>query len=212
MLNFILNTNFKANSKTLKNKLSTALLALFFGCIGAHRFYLNQDRKGYKYLYLSISIIGLYLIRYFFDIDTKFTLILNYSLLAILFSIIVFDFFYFLIITDDKFDDKYNGYNGNTYFKEIQNEIDTYYRYIKNIDLIAIKNGDFKEGSYNGLIKELMDIYDKMINVPPAQIYLYRNDFHKLQDEINKINISLGDPKINYFNFFNTYLPNDDSF
>ncbi len=195
----------------MKNKLSTALLALFFGCIGAHRFYLNQDRKGYKYLYLSISIIGLYLVSYFFDIDSKFTLILKYSLITILLSIIVFDFFYYLIITDDKFDDKYNGYNGNTYFKEIQNEIDTYYRYIKNIDLIAIKNGDFK-GSYDSLIKELMDIYYKMINVPPSQIYLYRNDFHKLQDEINKINISVGDPKINYFNFFNTYLPDDDSF
>ncbi len=186
-------------------------MALFFGYLGAHRFYLDQDRKGYKYLYLSISIVGLYLTRYFFNIHDKFALILNYSLLVILISIIVCDFFYFLIITDDRFDDKYNGYNGNTYFKEIQNEIDTYYRYIKNIDLIAIKNGDFKEGSYYGLIKELMNIYNKMIKVPPAQIYLYRNDFHKLQNEINKINISLGDPKINYFNFFNTYLPDDDS-
>ncbi|MCL1655935.1 TM2 domain-containing protein [Elizabethkingia miricola] len=196
----------------MKNKLSTALLALFFGSIGAHRFYLNQDRKGYRYLYLSISIIGLYLVRYFFYKDSRIVLILNYILLVIFFSIIVFDFFYFLIITDNKFDDKYNGYNGNTYFNEIQNEIDTYYQYIKNIDLIAIKKGDFKEGSYNALIKELLDIYNKIINVSPSQIHLYRNDFHKLQDEINKINVSVGDPKINYFNFFNTYLPDDDSF
>ncbi|WP_408612423.1 NINE protein [Chryseobacterium fluminis] len=58
----------------MKNKLSTSLLALFFGYLGAHRFYLDQDRKGYKYLYLSISIVGLYLTRYFFNIHDKFAL------------------------------------------------------------------------------------------------------------------------------------------
>ncbi|WP_185205831.1 TM2 domain-containing protein [Chryseobacterium sp. C3] len=196
----------------MKNKISAALLALFFGYIGAHRFYLNQDKKGYRYLFLFSCIILFSTIIYFFNLKSYFILFSNYFLIALLVLIIVFDFFSFLIITDEKFDYAYNNYNSNTYFKEIQNEIDSYYQYIKTIDLIRIKNGDYKKGTYNDLIKELMNIYEKMVNVPVSEMKFYWTEFNKLQNEINKINISVGDPKINYFTFFTTYLPEDDSF
>jgi TM2 domain-containing membrane protein YozV len=195
----------------LKNKISAALLALFFGYIGAHRFYLNQDKKGYKYLFLFTLILSFSAIIYLFNLQNSFILFINYSFITLLLLFVVFDFFSFLTISDDKFDDKYNDYNHNTYFKEIQNEIDSYYQYIKTIDLVKIKNGDYEKGAYNDLIKQLFDIYEKMTNVPVSEMKLYWNEFNKLQNEINKINISVGDPKINFFNFFTTYLPEDDS-
>ncbi|MDQ0594616.1 TM2 domain-containing membrane protein YozV [Chryseobacterium ginsenosidimutans] len=199
-------------NKILKNKISAALLALFFGYTGAHRFYLNQDKKGYKYLFSFTLIILLSTVIYLFDLKNHFILFSNYLLVVLIILLVVSDFFSFLIITDEKFDDKYNGYNSNTYFKEIQDEIDSYYKYIKTIDLIKIKKGDHKKGAYNDLIKELINIYEKMITVPVSEMKLYWNEFNNLQNEINKINISVGDPKINYFTFFTTYLPENDSF
>lgn len=67
----------------MKSKLVTALLALFLGAFGIHRFYLGQYKKGFLYLIFCFTLIP--------------TLISFY------------DFFSFLLISEDKFNMKYNN-------------------------------------------------------------------------------------------------------
>ncbi|MCX8523961.1 TM2 domain-containing protein [Chryseobacterium formosus] len=193
----------------MKNKISTSLLALFFGWLGAHHFYLNNEKKGYKFMVLSVLIIALIIFQYFIPINVIKVIML--ILTVILLILVAFDFIYFLTISDEIFDEKHNVYSLNTYSREIQKEVDSYYLYVKKTDLEQIKYGSFPQGSYNALLQELLIIYEKMINVKPSQIILYKNNFSTLQNQINKINTSIGDPEINYFNFFYTYFP-DDSF
>lgn len=85
----------------MKNKTTTALLAFFLGGIGVHRFYLGQTLKGILYLVFSWTFIP---------------------------SIIAFiDFIAFLIMDEEKFNNRYNeGYEvtGTTkeYIQQVQEE------------------------------------------------------------------------------------------
>jgi TM2 domain-containing membrane protein YozV len=67
----------------MKSKLATALLALFLGTFGIHRFYLGQYGKGALYLLFCWTFIPT--------------------------VISIYDFFSFLLISEDKFNMKYNN-------------------------------------------------------------------------------------------------------
>ncbi|WP_167295801.1 TM2 domain-containing protein [Pedobacter sp. SG908] len=70
----------------MKNKFTTALLALFFGGIGIHRFYLGQTRSGLLYLLFCWTFIPL--------------------------AIALFDFFAFLFMSEQKFNSAFNYNTG----------------------------------------------------------------------------------------------------
>src|SRR5690606_24395346 len=85
----------------------------------------------------------------------------------------IFDFFYFLIITDEKFNDKYNTYIHSNNFKLLQKEIDNYNQYIQETDLDFIKNGQHRTGSYNYVFQNLIASYQLIVNSPPTDIKKY---------------------------------------
>ena len=81
----------------MKNKIIAALLAFFLGEWGIHKFYLNEQKQGKKYLIwcivgvlLSIAIIGL-------------------IPLIILFFAKIIDGIGLLFMSDEEFDEKYNN-------------------------------------------------------------------------------------------------------
>jgi len=67
----------------MKNKTTTAILAFFLGGIGVHRFYLGQTMYGVLYLLFCWTLIP--------------------SLIAFI------DFIVFLVMTEEKFNEKYNN-------------------------------------------------------------------------------------------------------
>jgi len=67
----------------MKSKLTTAILALFLGGIGIHRFYLGQTGKGFFYLLFCWTFIP--------------------SVIAVI------DFIGFLLMSENKFNMKYNN-------------------------------------------------------------------------------------------------------
>ncbi|WP_035727716.1 NINE protein [Eisenibacter elegans] len=73
--------------KEKKNKYVAAILAGFFGSFGVHRFYLGQNSMGVGYLLGTFSIIGLPIV----------------SLISWV------DLIGFLIMPEDRFDERYNG-------------------------------------------------------------------------------------------------------
>lgn len=66
----------------MKNKTTTAVLALFLGGLGIHRFYLNQNKLGLLYLVFCWTFIPAF--------------------------IAFVDFILFLIMSDNEFNRKYN--------------------------------------------------------------------------------------------------------
>lgn len=66
----------------MKNRIATALLALFLGGIGIHRFYLNQPGKGILYLIFCWTFIP--------------------AIVALV------DFIIFITMDDETFNEKYN--------------------------------------------------------------------------------------------------------
>lgn len=86
----------KVRSKGGKNKIVAALLALFLGTFGVHKFYLGNTGLGI--LYLSWSIISFILMFIFIGY-------LTYGILGIVCFI---DFIVLLVMSEDKFDTKYN--------------------------------------------------------------------------------------------------------
>ena len=81
----------------MKNKIIAALLAFFLGEWGIHKFYLNGQKQGKKYLIwcivgvlLSIAVIGL-------------------IPLIILFFAKIIDGIGLLFMSDEEFDEKYNN-------------------------------------------------------------------------------------------------------
>lgn len=185
----------------MKNKISTALLALFLGYLGAHQFYLNRIKKGYYYFFSSVFICVLfYLKTKISSLDNSYFDLFTKVLLTFFLLILVIDFIAFLIIDDKTFYEKYNDYASNTYFKEIQIEIDRYYEYVKATDLRYIINTDgFVEGSYNYLLKQLIEVYTIVTNSHPDDIRLHMGKFRELEKQLNKLNEEWNNPKINYF-------------
>lgn len=59
-----------------KNKTVAGLLALFFGTLGIHKFYLGNKKMGVIYLIISITIVGLILTALFsiYDAVVLFTM------------------------------------------------------------------------------------------------------------------------------------------
>lgn len=72
----------KVESKDLKNKTTTALLAFFLGGLGIHRFYLGQNGMGILYLIFCWTFIPAF--------------------------IAFLDFFIFIVMSEDRFNYKYN--------------------------------------------------------------------------------------------------------
>jgi len=70
----------------MKSKFTTALLALIFGGLGIHRFYLGQTKSGLLYLLFCWTFIPL--------------------------IIAFFDFFCFLFMSEEKFNSAYNYRTG----------------------------------------------------------------------------------------------------
>ncbi|WP_299178031.1 TM2 domain-containing protein [uncultured Chryseobacterium sp.] len=70
----------------MKSKFITAMLALFLGGLGIHRFYLGQNKRGLLYLLFCWTLIP--------------------SLIACL------DFFFFIFMSEDKFRYQYNPNSG----------------------------------------------------------------------------------------------------
>lgn len=68
----------------MKNKVTAAIFALFFGSLGVHRFYLNQSGKGIMYLL--------------------------FCWFPVVWVIAFIDFFVFLFMNDEEFDRKYNAH------------------------------------------------------------------------------------------------------
>lgn len=131
-------------------------------------------------------------------------------LLIFFILILVIDIIAFLIIDDKTFDEKYNDYASNTYFKEIQIEIDKYYEYVKSTDLRYIMNTDESvEGSYNYLLRQIIEVYTIIVNSHPDDIHLHMGKFHDLEQQLNKLNGENNYPKINYFDYISTHLPDD---
>lgn len=74
------------HNKPAKNRLLAALLALFFGCLGVHKFYLGRPAAGVLYIFLTI---------------------LTAFILSAILSFI--DFIVLLCMDDDRFGVKYNS-------------------------------------------------------------------------------------------------------
>jgi len=75
-------TKFYQEFKIMKSKFTAAILALFLGGLGIHRFYLGQNTLGILYLVFCWTFIP--------------------ALIAL------FDFFIFIFMSEDSFNYKYN--------------------------------------------------------------------------------------------------------
>ncbi len=70
----------------MKKRIIAILLAFFVGLIGAHKFYLNQNGRGIMILLLTLTGVGM----------------------IVTVPWVVLDFFSLAMMSDDKFDKKYN--------------------------------------------------------------------------------------------------------
>lgn len=86
----------------MKQKIVAALLAFFLGVFGFHWFYVNDEKKGKKYLIWCI--VGLL---------TMF-IIIGFIPLIVLGILSLVDCFRFLLMSDDEFDEKYNKKSEHT--------------------------------------------------------------------------------------------------
>lgn len=73
--------------KIMKQRIFAILLCFFLGPIGAHKFYLNQNKKGLLILILTLTGIGL----------------------VISLPWVVIDFFKLILMSDEKFNEIYNS-------------------------------------------------------------------------------------------------------
>ena len=81
----------------MKQKIIAALLALFLGELGIHWFYLDDQKKGKKYLiWLIVGLLT----------SWAFIGLIPIVVLAIL---AIADCFKFLFMTDEEFNEKYNS-------------------------------------------------------------------------------------------------------
>jgi TM2 domain-containing membrane protein YozV len=82
-----------------KEKIVAALLAFFLGEWGIHKFYLNEQEEGKKYLiWCAVGIV-------------LAPIIIGLIPLIVLTVKKLIDCFTILFMTDDEFDEKYNGRN-----------------------------------------------------------------------------------------------------
>lgn len=65
------------------------------------------------------------------------------------------------------------------------------------------------EGSYNYLLRQLIEVYTIVVNSHPDNIHLHMGKFRELEQQLNKFNGELNYPKINYFDYISTHLPDD---
>ena len=91
----------------MKQKIIAALLAFFLGEWGIHKFYLNEQKQGKKYLIWCI--IGIVLSP----------IIIGLIPLVVLVVKKLIDCFSILFMTDQEFDEKYNSSNSK---REILND------------------------------------------------------------------------------------------
>lgn len=70
----------------MKQRIFAILLCFFLGLIGVHKFYLNQNKKGLLILVLTLTGVGL----------------------IISLPWVILDFFKLILMSDKKFNEKYN--------------------------------------------------------------------------------------------------------
>ena len=83
----------------MKEKIVAALLAFFLGEWGIHKFYLNEQKQGKRYLIWCV--IGIVLSP----------VLIGLIPLVVLLVKKLIDCFSILFMTDEEFDEKYNGRN-----------------------------------------------------------------------------------------------------
>ena len=83
----------------MKQKIIAALLAFFLGEWGIHKFYLNEQAQGKKYLIWCV--VGLLLSPILIGLIPLLVLVIKKLI----------DCFTILFMTDQEFDEKYNGSN-----------------------------------------------------------------------------------------------------
>lgn len=125
----------------MKSKVAAALLALFLGDLGIHRFYLGETGMGILYLFLGLigALTALIGIGLFF--------------LIVLCIICFIDFIRYLVMSDEKFDRKYN--NGCSYIPTYSAPVQQQPTYERKDEP---KQDPFKEKA--AAIKQLKELLD----------------------------------------------------
>jgi TM2 domain-containing membrane protein YozV len=83
----------------MKEKIIAALLAFFLGEWGIHKFYLNEQKQGKRYLIWCV--VGIVLVPVLIGLIPLIVLLVKKLI----------DCFSILFMTDEEFDEKYNGRN-----------------------------------------------------------------------------------------------------
>lgn len=78
--------NFFDIIKIMKQRIFAILLCFFLGLIGAHKFYINQNKRGLLILVLTLTGVGL----------------------IISLPWVILDFFKLILMSDKEFNEKYN--------------------------------------------------------------------------------------------------------
>lgn len=189
----------------MKNKTLAILLALLLGGIGGHQFYLGNNGKGILYLIFCWTFIPV--------------------------LITVIDIILLLMMSEDKFNNKYNKnvtiqpivqnfhhyhnspepafIKNNQLSKEEtkqQDDSKAYLSYIKNTDLESIENGNYSEHSYEWYIQQLIIQFRSSLVFQNKEDSPNYNTFKEYEYTVNQINHSRNIPNINYWDYFSAFL------
>lgn len=177
----------------MKNKYITAIISLIFGGFGLHHLYLGDKKKSALYA------------------------IFFWTMIPVVLSII--DALYFLLMNQEKFNQKYNAVTINqpnpislqptNKTSEIESQKSSknhYLSYVNYVNLLEIETNQYPAYSYNWYIKNLIALYRTLESHPYKKDTPEYSLFKDYEYQINYLNISNDLPIIDYWDFFSVAL------